>query len=128
MGLREIIIEGDAQVVITASRNPKSCSWPIQKVVEGSLQSLSCFKAWTASHLHKSGNEVAHLMAKMAKTLSTCKIWVEDILPIIVDQVLKDVTNLFFCFGLMKIYPSFLSKKKSKDTYCHTLLKRVCCV
>ena len=95
MGLREIIIEGDAQVVITVSRNPKSCSWPIQKVVEGSLQSLSCFKAWTASHLHKSGNEVAHLMAKMAKTLSTCKIWVEDILPIIVDQVLKDVTNMY---------------------------------
>ena len=86
LGLREIIIEGDAQVVITASRNPKSCSWPIQKVVEGSLQSLSCFKAWTASHLRKSGNEVA---------LSTCKIGVEDIPPIIVDQVLKDVTNMY---------------------------------
>ena len=35
-------------------------------------------------------------MAKMAKTLSNCKIWVEDIPPIIVDQVLKDVTNLYY--------------------------------
>ena len=63
---------------------------------EGTLQSLSRFKAWTASHVHRSGNEAAHLMAKMAKTLSTCKIWVEDIPPIIVDQVLKDVTNMYY--------------------------------
>ena len=63
---------------------------------EGTLQSLSCFKAWTASHVRRSGNEAGHLMAKMAKTLSTCKIRVEDIPPIIVDQVLKDVTNMYY--------------------------------
>ena len=51
--------------------------------------------AWTPSHVRRSGNEAAHLMGKMAKTLLTCKIWVEDILPIIVDQVLKDVTNMY---------------------------------
>ena len=67
----------------------------MQKVVEGSLQSLSCFKAWSASRVRRCGNEAAHLMAKMVKTLLTCKIWVEDIPPIIVDQVLKDVTNMF---------------------------------
>ena len=95
LGLREIIIEGDAQVVIKALQNSESCSWPIQKVVEGSLQSLSCFKAWTASHVSRTGNEAAHLLAKMSKNLLNCKIWVEDILPIIADQVLKYVTNLY---------------------------------
>ena len=95
LGLREIIIEGDSQVVIKALQNFESCPWPVQKVVEGSLQSLSYFKAWSASHVRRCGNEAAHLMAKMAKTLSTCKIWVEDIPPNIVDQVLKDVTNMF---------------------------------
>ena len=95
LGLREVIIEGDAQVVIKALQNFEVCPWPMQKVVEGSLQSLSCFKAWSASHVCRCGNEAAHLMAKMAKTLSTYKIWVEDIPPIIVDQVLKDVTNMF---------------------------------
>ena len=44
--------------------------------------------------MRRGGNEASHLMAKMAKSLSTCKIWVEDIPPIIVDQVLKDVTNM----------------------------------
>ena len=42
---REIIIEGDTQVVIKALQNFEACPWPVQKVVEGSLQSLSCFKA-----------------------------------------------------------------------------------
>ena len=64
-------------------------------------------------------------MAKMAKNLSNCKIWVEDILPIIVDQVLKDVTNLFFCFGLMKIYPSFLSTQKKKKKKKNTPIPKV---
>ena len=95
LGLREIIVEGDAQVVIKALQNFETCPWPIQKVVEGSLLSLSCFKAWIASRVSKNGNEVAHLISKMAKTLSDCKIWVEDTPPIIADQVLKDVTNLY---------------------------------
>ena len=42
---REIIIEGDTQVVIKALQNFEACPWPVQKVVEGSLQSLSYFKA-----------------------------------------------------------------------------------
>ena len=45
LGLREIIIEGDAQAVIKALQNPKTCLWPIQKVVEGDMLSFSCFKA-----------------------------------------------------------------------------------
>ncbi|KAL0014063.1 hypothetical protein SO802_001132 [Lithocarpus litseifolius] len=91
----EIVIEGDAQVVIKALQEPETCPWPIQKVVEGVELSLSYFKAWTTSHVNRKGNEATHLMAKMAKSLSDCKIWVEDTPPIIADQVLKDVTNLY---------------------------------
>ena len=40
LGLREVIIEGDAQVVIKALQNFEVCPWPVQNVVEGSLQSL----------------------------------------------------------------------------------------
>ena len=75
--------------------NPVICSWSIQKVVEGSTLSLSCFKVWTASHVCRNGNGAAHLMARMAKSLADCNIWVEDTPPIIADQVLKDVTNLY---------------------------------
>ncbi|XP_075633739.1 uncharacterized protein LOC142606241 [Castanea sativa] len=95
LGLREIIVEGDAQVVINALLNPEACPWSIQKIIEGCLQSLSCFKAWTASHVSRKGNVAAHVMARMAKSIKDCKIWVEDTPPIIADQVLKDVTNLY---------------------------------
>ena len=50
----------------------------------------------------------------MAKTLSTCKIWVEDIPPIIVDQVLKDVTNMFSVSVNWKVIQ--VSYKKKKNT------------
>ena len=112
LGLREVIIEGDAQGVIKALQNFKVCPWPMQKVVEGFLQGLSCFKAWSASHVRKGGNEAAHLMAKMAKSLSTCKIWVEDIPPIIVDQVLKDVTNMFSVLVNWKVIQVSYQRKK----------------
>ncbi|XP_075665990.1 uncharacterized protein LOC142635793 [Castanea sativa] len=95
LGLREIIIEEDARVVIKALLNPESCPWSIQKIIEGCLQRLSCFKAWIASHVSKKGNVAAHVMARMAKSIVDCKIWVEDTPPIIADQVLKDVTNLY---------------------------------
>ena len=94
LGLREVIIEGDAQGVIKALQNFEVCLWPVQNVVKGSLQCLSYFKAWSTSHVRRGGNEASHLMAKMAKSLSTCKIWVEDILSIIVYQVLTNVTNM----------------------------------
>ena len=95
LGLREIIIEGDTQAVIKPLQNPKTCPWPIQKVVEGAMLSFSCFMVWIASHVGRNGNEAVHLMAKMAKSLLDCKIWVDDTLPIIADQALQDVTNLY---------------------------------
>ena len=53
-------------------------------------------------------------MAKIAKTLSTCKIWVEDILSIIVYQVLTDVTNMLSISVNWKVIQvSYLKKKKN---------------
>ena len=64
-------------------------------MIEGSLLNLSCFKVWSAAHVNRKGNVAAHMMARMAKSVEDYKIWVEDTPPILVDQVLKDVSNLY---------------------------------
>lgn len=94
LGLQEIVIGSDSQVVISALLNSTAPPWTIQKVIEGSKLSLRCFKSWTTTHVSRNGNVAAHLMARYAISSSCCNIWVEDTPPIIIDQVLKDVSNL----------------------------------
>lgn len=68
LGLKDVIIESDAQTVVN-------------------LQEATC--------ISKSGNSVARLMAKHAKYVNDCIIWVEDT-PIIANQIQHDVINLNF--------------------------------
>ena len=83
-------------MVISALLNLDTSLWSIQKVIEGSNLSPCCFKLWTASHVSRKGNVAAHLMARMIISVLDCNIWVEDTLPIIANQVLKEVSNLYY--------------------------------
>ena len=69
----------------------------IRKVVEGILADLRKFNAWDVNHTHRSGNNAAHILARQAKFLNVCNIWVKDTPPSIADQVQIDVPqcNLF---------------------------------
>nr|XP_023876772.1 uncharacterized protein LOC111989214 [Quercus suber] len=93
LGLREIEIESDSLVVVSALLNPDAVPWAISKVI-GVLLSLRCFKAWRVVHVRRMGNAAAHIMAREARSVYDCIIWVEDTPPNIAEQVLKDVPNL----------------------------------
>ena len=47
-----------------------------------------------ASFTKRDGNVAAHLMAKHARDIVDCTIWVEDIPPIIVSQIYSDVISM----------------------------------
>ena len=68
----------------------------IQQLVTGIKSWVPKFRAWKTSCMHKEGNTAAHLMAKHAKQISECTIWVEDTPPIIMSHVLNDVSDLDF--------------------------------
>ena len=120
LGLKEIIIECDSELVVKALGEQSLLQNFIQKVIEGVKEGLECFKAWRVTHIHGSGNTTAHIMARNAKMLNHCNIWVEDTPPIIADQLQCDVTCLNSIFFMKTSYMLFIKKKKKMlhmDTY-----------
>lgn len=95
LGLREIEIESDSQMVVSALLNPEAMPWSISKVIEVAKLSLCCFKAQKVAHVRRKRNVAAHLMAWEAISVSDCNVLVEDTPPTITEQVLKDVSNLY---------------------------------
>ena len=93
LGLKDIIIESDALLVTNSLENQNVMPRSIRKVVEGILEGLRMFNAWDVNHTRRSGNSAAHIMAKQAKSLNECNIWVEDTPPCIACQVHRDVAH-----------------------------------
>ncbi|XP_030956327.1 uncharacterized protein LOC115978629 [Quercus lobata] len=97
LGLKDIDMESNAQMVVLAvgGTDPGPCS--IQKIVEGAKQGLSAFSSWSCSHVRRQSNMAAHLMAKEASNVQECLIWVEDTPSVIVSQIHMDVIALDSC-------------------------------
>ena len=88
-----ICVESDAQAVIKAfsAKSPVSA---IQKVIEGIKMDLRMFNSWEVKHVCRTKNSAAHIMAKFAKSVTDCCIWVEHTPPVIANQLLFDVAHL----------------------------------
>ena len=91
LGLKEIIIESDAQLVVQLLGKQSNPPSSIRLVVDGIREGLKFFNAWETSHVQRGGNKAAHILARQAKFLNGCNIWVEDTQPNIVDQIQTDV-------------------------------------
>ena len=47
-------------------------------MIEGIKAGLRSFNAWEVPHTSRSGNIAAHIMARHAKLLNECNIWVKE--------------------------------------------------
>ena len=94
LGLREVIIEGDSQVVIHALSTEQPAPLSIQQLISGTKTWLPNFKSWKARFARRDCNKAAHLMARHAKEIEDCIILVEDTPPFIVPLVHYDVISL----------------------------------
>ncbi|XP_075661638.1 uncharacterized protein LOC142631378 [Castanea sativa] len=89
--LNQIVVESDSLGVVNSFCHPDLCQSSIRKVVEGARLGLRCFEAWEVTHTRRGCNTAAHILARNANFVNNSVIWVEDIPPMIVDQVIKDV-------------------------------------
>ena len=94
LGLRDIVLEGDSQTVIATIANHDPGPIQVQNLIAGIKSWKSMFSVWQSSFTHRDRNKVVHQMAKYAKHISNCIIWVEDTPPIIASQILLDVSVL----------------------------------
>ena len=94
LGLMDVVFESDSSTGISALLSATPPPWSIQKVIEGTKQSLKCFNTWSAVHVRRSGNVATQLMAKNAITALDSIVWVKYIPPVIAMQVSKDVSSL----------------------------------
>ena len=67
LGLREIILEGDSQIVMNAIANHDLGPIQIQQLVTGIKSWVPKFRTWKTSFTRREGNKAAQLMAKHAR-------------------------------------------------------------
>ena len=91
LGLWEVEIESDAQVLVKAINNADLRPSFVLKVVEGIKVGLGSFNQWSVCHTSRQNNVAAHLMAREARSFPECRIWMEDTPPVIAGQVQLDV-------------------------------------
>ena len=96
LGLGNICLEGDAKLVTDALAG--NCSPPvsIHMIIEGIQRWSLNVQEWQVSHVCRTGNYAAYLMARNAKHVTDNVIWVEETPSIIACQLNKDVSGLDF--------------------------------
>ena len=92
--LKYVILEGDAQTVTNALSGIYFPPSSIEVFIAGTKLWRQKVTDWKISYVRRTGNQAAHLMARNAKLVSDCVVWVEDTPPIIQCQVHNDVRLL----------------------------------
>ena len=96
LGLKQVVLEGDAQGVTDALMGCSSPPIFIQMIIEGIKRQKYNALVWKVNYVRRTYNMAAHLLARNAQFVSNSVVWVEDIPPFIELQVSKDVYGLDF--------------------------------
>ena len=74
LGLNQVILEGDAKVVTNALLGKCLPPTSIRTIISGAKQWKQKVQVWKISHVRRTGNFAAHLMAWNAKLVSDCVV------------------------------------------------------
>jgi len=78
LGLRSIILEGDASEIIQALRSSDSVLGKFGSLISDAQNLLSSFGFYACTHVRREGNRVAHTLAKFAISSEHNKVWFQS--------------------------------------------------
>ncbi|XVF19688.1 hypothetical protein REPUB_Repub11eG0132100 [Reevesia pubescens] len=90
IGIYEIEVEGDSSLVISAIKGNMEDHSLAGGIVELVKKSLQKFRSVRLLHVKRSGNVMAHVLAKHAKKIDTFHVWIEEVPSFLSDVFLKD--------------------------------------
>ena len=91
VGLNNSILEGDSKIVINALKNGNMFNSALGHLLIDNLSHLNSLKSWSLSHTLRLGNAVVDALARRARFSFPLFIWLESILPDIVNFVNTDL-------------------------------------
>ena len=78
VGLRDVVFEGDLQLIINAVHGIREAEALIQNIIHGVLRKAQCFGTFDFLHIKRQGNAPAHLLAQHAQNVENMVVWLED--------------------------------------------------
>ena len=90
LGINEFMLEGDSEAIINTLRSSEVSLTTYGHLLESAKSSLVTSKCIAFSHIRRSGNRVAHNLAKHARHVRGLSVWVEDMPPHLYDVLFSD--------------------------------------
>ena len=90
LNLPSFIVKGDSEVVISTLRKEEESFSSFGYLICSIKHYIAFCNCFSFSHTRRSGNSLAHSLAKLARTIDGFSLWMEDVPPQVADVLLAD--------------------------------------
>ena len=94
LGLRDIILEGDALEVVQALNQSDMCCRSYGQIINDSKFLMSCGSSWIVKHIWRTANGVAHQIAKLGLEQNEEQIWRMTFPGSVTDIAVADLAHV----------------------------------
>ena len=78
VGLRDVVFEGDSQLIINVIHDIGKIESSVQNIIQGVLRKAQGFRMFDFLHIKRQGNVPVHLLAQHAQNVENLVVWLED--------------------------------------------------
>ena len=90
LGITKFVLEGDSEAVINSLQSKEASFSSFGHLLESAKSMLDPSSCVSFSHVRRSGNKIAHNLARHSKNVRGLLVWVEDVPPRLVDVLFAD--------------------------------------
>ena len=90
LGITEFVLEGDSEEVINSLRSKEASFSLFGHLLESAKSMLGSSTCIIFSHVRRSGNKIAHNLARHVRNVRGLSVWVEDVPPDLVNVLFAE--------------------------------------